>query len=84
MTGLGWKESAHVIAEAVPDASGHLEFHFKARRPRRCAWVCGRCRRHYEDRDVLDRAHGGDLITMHRRFLARFKSQKSARSATGI
>jgi hypothetical protein len=30
MTGLGWEESARVIAEAVPDAAGHVAFQFKA------------------------------------------------------
>jgi hypothetical protein len=30
MTGLGWEESARVIAEATPDASGRVEFRLKA------------------------------------------------------
>jgi hypothetical protein len=30
MTGRGWEENARVIAEAVPDAAGHVEFRFKA------------------------------------------------------
>jgi hypothetical protein len=30
MTGRGWEENARVIAEAVPDAAGRVEFRFKA------------------------------------------------------
>ena len=57
MTSAGWEESARVVAEAKADATGRVEFHFKAPDDlggTHTLWV--ETRREQEDRRVLDRA----------------------------